>query len=276
MSKIRCEICPHYCNLRNGQVGICRARINVDGKILSINYGHITSMNLDPIEKKPLRRFHPGKNILSIGSFGCNLSCSFCQNHEIAMASKDEIRAQNIEPDNMIKMALDLAARGNIGIAYTYNEPLVGYEYVRDCSKLARDQGLKNVLVTNGCFNEEPMKELFPYIDAFNIDLKGFTDEFYKKIGGNLETVKNFIALASNYSHVEITTLIIPGENDSEEEIRELSDFIASIDSNIPLHISRFFPSYKMNYKAPTDISLVYHLADIARENLKYVYQGNC
>lgn len=276
MSKIRCEICPHYCNLRNGQVGICRARINVDGKILSINYGHITSMNLDPIEKKPLRRFHPGKNILSIGSFGCNLSCSFCQNHEIAMASKDEIRAQNIEPDNMIKMALDLAARGNIGIAYTYNEPLVGYEYVRDCSKLARDQGLKNVLVTNGCFNEEPMKELFPYIDAFNIDLKGFTDEFYKKIGGNLETVKNFIALASNYSHVEITTLIIPDENDSEEEIRELSDFIASIDSNIPLHISRFFPSYKMNYKAPTDISLVYHLADIARENLKYVYQGNC
>ncbi|MDD2447940.1 MAG: radical SAM protein, partial [Tissierellia bacterium] len=205
MSKIRCEICPHYCNLRNGQVGICRARTNVDGKILSINYGHITSMNLDPIEKKPLRRFHPGKNILSIGSFGCNLSCSFCQNHEIAMASKDEIRAQNIEPDNMIKMALDLAARGNIGIAYTYNEPLVGYEYVRDCSKLARDQGLKNVLVTNGCFNEEPMKELFPYIDAFNIDLKGFTDEFYKKIGGNLETVKNFIALASNYSHVEIT-----------------------------------------------------------------------
>ena len=276
MSKIRCEICPHYCNLRNGQVGICRARTNVDGKILSINYGHITSMNLDPIEKKPLRRFHPGKNILSIGSFGCNLSCSFCQNHEIAMASKDEIRAQNIEPDNMIKMALDLAARGNIGIAYTYNEPLVGYEYVRDCSKLARDQGLKNVLVTNGCFNEEPMKELFPYIDAFNIDLKGFTDEFYKKIGGNLETVKNFIALASNYSHVEITTLIIPGENDSEEEMRELSDFIASIDSNIPLHISRFFPSYKMNYKAPTDISLVYHLADIARENLKYVYQGNC
>ncbi|MDD4726373.1 MAG: AmmeMemoRadiSam system radical SAM enzyme [Tissierellia bacterium] len=276
MSKIRCEICPHYCNLRNGQVGICRARTNVDGKILSINYGHITSMNLDPIEKKPLRRFHPGKNILSIGSFGCNLSCSFCQNHEIAMASKDEIRAQNIEPDNMIKMALDLAARGNIGIAYTYNEPLVGYEYVRDCSKLARDQGLKNVLVTNGCFNEEPMKELFPYIDAFNIDLKGFTDEFYKKIGGNLETVKNFIALASNYSHVEITTLIIPDENDSEEEIRELSDFIASIDSNIPLHISRFFPSYKMNYKAPTDISLVYHLADIARENLKYVYQGNC
>ena len=276
MSKIRCEICPHYCNLRNGQVGICRARINVDGKILSINYGHITSMNLDPIEKKPLRRFHPGKNILSIGSFGCNLSCSFCQNHEIAMASKDEIRAQNIEPDNMIKMALDLAARGNIGIAYTYNEPLVGYEYVRDCSKLARDQGLKNVLVTNGCFNEEPMKELFPYIDAFNIDLKGFTDEFYKKIGGNLETVKNFIALASNYSHVEITTLIIPDENDSEEEIRELSDFIASIDSNIPLHISRFFPSYKMNYKAPTDISLVYHLADIARENLKHVYQGNC
>ena len=276
MSKIRCEICPHYCNLRNGQVGICRARTNVDGKILSINYGHITSMNLDPIEKKPLRRFHPGKNILSIGSFGCNLSCSFCQNHEIAMASKDEIRAQNIEPDNMIKMALDLAARGNIGIAYTYNEPLVGYEYVRDCSKLARDRGLKNVLVTNGCFNEEPMKELFPYIDAFNIDLKGFTDEFYKKIGGNLETVKNFIALASNYSHVEITTLIIPDENDSEEEIRELSDFIASIDSNIPLHISRFFPSYKMNYKAPTDISLVYHLADIARENLKHVYQGNC
>ncbi|NLL82066.1 MAG: AmmeMemoRadiSam system radical SAM enzyme [Tissierellia bacterium] len=276
MSKIKCDICPHYCNLSNGQVGLCRARSNVDGKVVPINYGLITSINLDPIEKKPLRRFSPGKNILSIGSFGCNLKCSFCQNHHISFASKGEVMVDNIGPEDMVKLALKLKGQANIGIAYTYNEPLIGYEYVRDCSILARENGLKNVLVTNGCFNEGPMRDLFPYIDAFNIDLKGFTNDFYEKIGGNLERVKDFIALAAKYSHVEVTTLIIPGENDSEEEIIELSDFIASIDPNIPLHISRFFPSYKMQDKGPTQVKVVYDLANIARKNLKYVYEGNC
>lgn len=276
MSKIICNVCPHHCNLSQNQTGLCHARKNINGEITAINYGQLTAISLDPIEKKPLNRFYPTSNILSVGSFGCNLKCSFCQNHHISMASENELRVQFVKPEELINMALDLKDRGNIGIAYTYNEPLVGHEYVRDCAKLAKNNKLKNVVVTNGCFCKEPMKELLPFIDAFNIDLKGFTHKFYKKIGGDLDTVKSFIKLAANYCHVEITTLIIPGENDTEEEIRELSEFIFSVNSEIPLHISRFFPSFKMQNKRPTDVKKVYNLANVAREKLKYVYEGNC
>lgn len=276
MSKIKCNICPNYCNLSEGQVGICRARKNENGQIISINYGHITSLALDPIEKKPLNRFHPGKNILSVGSFGCNLHCSFCQNHSISMVGKDETQTEYKEPDQLVELALRLKERNNIGIAFTYNEPLIGYEYVRDCAKLAKSHNLKNVVVTNGCFNEKVLDEILPYIDAFNIDLKGFTDDFYKKLRGNLETVKNFIKIASEQAHIEVTTLIIPGENDSEEEMRELVDFLAEINPEIPLHVSRFFPTYKMQDRPPTKITRIFELTDIAREKLKYVYEGNC
>lgn len=276
MNKVICNVCPHRCNLSENQTGLCRARKNVNGEITAINYGQLTAIALDPIEKKPLNRFYPGSNILSVGSFGCNLKCSFCQNHHISMASKNEMRVQFVKPEELINIALDLKDRGNIGIAYTYNEPLVGYEYVRDCAKLAQDKNLKNVVVTNGCFCEEPMKELLPFIDALNIDLKGFTHEFYKKIGGELDTVKNFIKLAAKYCHVEVTTLIIPDENDTEDEIRELSEFIFSVAPEIPLHLSRFFPCYKMQDKRPTDVKKIYDLANIAREKLKYVYEGNC
>lgn len=275
MSRIICNICPHHCSLKEGQRGLCRARKNINGEITALNYGQVTAISLDPIEKKPLNRFHPGSSILSVGSFGCNLKCSFCQNHHISMASENEIKVQFVKPEELINLALDLKDRGNIGIAYTYNEPLVGYEYVRDCAKLARDNNLKNIVVTNGCFCQEPMKELLPFIDALNVDLKGFTSEFYKKIGGDLDTVKSFIKLASDYCHVEVTTLIIPGENDTEDEMRELSNFIFSVAPHIPLHISRFFPSYQMQDKRPTEIKTVYKLADIAREKLKYVYEGN-
>lgn len=222
-----------------------------------------------------MNRFYPGSSILSVGSFGCNLKCSFCQNHHISMASENEIKVQSVKPEELINIGLDLKNRGNIGIAYTYNEPLVGYEFVRDCAKLARDNNLKNVVVTNGCFCREPMKELLPFIDALNIDLKGFTNGFYKKLGGDLDTVKNFIKLAAKHCHVEVTTLIIPGENDSEDEMREISEFILSVSSDIPLHISKFFPCYKMKDKGPTEVKKVYKLADIAREKLKYVYEGN-
>ena len=276
MKKERCNICPHKCNLGENQLGIFKARKNIDGKIIPINYGKVTSIAFDPIEKKPLNNFHSGTYILSVGSFGCNLKCPFCQNHEISMVGEDEIGSKYVGPGELIKMALDLKTRGNIGIAYTYNEPLIGYEYVRDCAIMARDNNLKNVLVTNGSFNEEAMKELLPYIDALNIDLKAYTEEFYKKIGGDLNTVKNFIKLASSYSHVEITTLVIPGENDSEDEIRAISEFIASINPNIPLHLSRFFPRNKMLDKNPTEVKNIYNLASIARERLKYVYEGNC
>ena len=276
MSKLQCNVCHHQCKLSINQIGICNARSNIDGKVASINYGEITSIALDPVEKKPLRRFYPSSNILSVGSFGCNLKCTFCQNHEISMAKKNEIKTQHVTPENLVQIALDLKPRGNLGIAYTYNEPLVGYEYVRDCAMLAKKHQLKNVVVTNGSFNEEVLNEIIPYIDAFNIDLKGFSDEFYKSIGGDFETVKNFIKSAQSQAHIEITTLIIPDENDSEEEIINLTDFIASIDENIPLHISRFFPNYKMKQKSPTEIKKIYGLANIAKKKLKYVYEGNC
>lgn len=276
MSKIKCNVCPNYCNLSEGQVGICKARKNENGEIVSINYGHITSLALDPIEKKPLSRFHSGTNILSVGSFGCNLHCPFCQNHSISMSNKNETQTEYKEPDQLIELALRLKDRNNIGLAFTYNEPLIGYEYVRDCGKLAKEHGLMNVVVTNGSFNENILDEIIPYIDAFNIDLKGFTDSFYKKLGGNLETVKKFIQKATEQAHVEVTTLIIPKENDSEEEMIELSQFLAEINPDIPLHVSRFFPTYKMQDRLPTEVRKVYRLANIARERLKYVYEGNC
>src|SRR5665647_135069 len=240
--------------------------------ITAINYGRITSMALDPIEKKPLARFFPGSRILSVGSFGCNLRCPFCQNYEISMASIDEIQTVTVSPDELVRKAIALKPQGNIGIAYTYNEPLVGYEYVRDCATAAKEKGLKNVLVTNGCFCEEPFKELLPQIDALNIDLKAFTEKFYKKISGDLETVKQSIKLASKSNHVEVTTLIVPGENDSDEEIRSLSQWLGSIRPDIPLHLSRFFPTYHMTDRNPTEVASVYALAEIARESLEYVY----
>ncbi len=276
MSKVTCDTCPNYCNLSEGQTGICKARSNKDGKIIPINYGHITSLALDPIEKKPIRRFQSGKNILSVGSFGCNLKCSFCQNYNISTVGEEKARSEYMTPAQLVERALNLTKRNNIGIAYTYNEPLIGYEYVRDCAKLAKEHDLKNVVVSNGSFNKKVLDEILPYIDAFNIDLKGFSEEFYKKVGGNLDTVKNFIKLAAKDAHVEVTTLIIPDENDSVEEMEALSEFIASVNPEIPLHVSRFFPTYKMNDKNPTDVGKVYELAKIARKKLKYVYEGNC
>lgn len=274
--KVRCDICPHNCLLGEEQTGFCRARSNRGGAIRLDSYGLVTSMSLDPIEKKPLYRFYPGSRILSVGSYGCNLRCSFCQNYEISMAGKERAGTVCVSPEELVEKAIELIPQGNIGIAYTYNEPLIGYEFVMDCSKLARPKGLKNVLVTNGYINEAPLEKLLPYIDAMNIDLKAFTDSFYKKISGDIETVKKTIETAASSCHVEVTTLIIPGENDSEEEMRSLSAWLTRIDRNIPLHISRFFPRYKMTDRDATPVKAVYSLADIARENLKYVYEGNC
>lgn len=276
MSKIECKVCPHHCKLSRNQIGLCNARVNIRDEIIANNYGKVTSIALDPIEKKPLRHFYPGSSILSVGSYGCNLKCSFCQNYGISTAKENDLKVQYVTPENLIQIAMDLKPRGNIGIAYTYNEPLIGYEYVRDCAKLARENGLKNVVVTNGCFCEEPLIEILDYIDAFNIDLKGFTHDFYEKVGGDFETVKNFIKLTTKSSHIEITTLIIPDENDSEEEIKELSNFIGSINKDMPLHISRFFPCYKMTWKSPTNVNKIFELASIARKQLNYVYEGNC
>lgn len=275
--KATCDICFHHCTLTEGQTGLCRARANRGGMVVPINYGKVTSLALDPVEKKPLRRFHPGSLVLSVGSFGCNLHCPFCQNAEISMADENGIRTAEVSPQALTQQALALRNRGNIGIAYTYNEPLVGYEYVRDCARLAHDQGLCNVLITNGTISKAPWKVLLPLLDAINIDLKGFTESWYRRLGGDLETAKRSIMLAAGSGcHVEVTTLLVPGKNDTEAEICALSRWLASIDSEIPLHLSRFFPRFQMKAFPPTPVAEVYRLADIARESLAFVYTGNC
>ena len=271
-----CELCFHRCALDEGQRGFCRARENRNGAIVPLGYGTVTSVALDPIEKKPLRRFYPGSNILSVGFFGCNLRCPFCQNHGISMAGEGEAPVTELSPAALAELAFSLRTRGNIGAAYTYNEPLVCYEYVRDAAKLVHDRGMVNVLVTNGTAEEGPWRELLPLMDAMNIDLKGFTAEWYRRLGGDLETVKRNIALAAGRCHVEVTTLLVTGENDSEAEIRALARWLAEVDPSIPLHLSRFFPRYQMQDRPATPVERVYALADAARDYLSDVFTGNC
>ena len=271
-----CAVCMHHCRLTEGQLGRCRARKNEEGRIVCANYGKITGLMPDPIEKKPLRRFFPGSRILSVGSFGCNLSCPFCQNHEISMAGPEEFQPKEMTPENLAVLAKSWEDHGNIGVAYTYNEPLVGYEFVRDTARLVRKLGMKNVLVTNGSASLWVLEELLPYIDAMNIDLKGFTEGYYRKLGGDLETVKDFIRRAAQGCHVELTTLIVPGENDSEARMEQEARWIASISPEIPLHGTRFFPQYRMENRRATEVSVVCRLRDIAGKYLKFVYTGNC
>lgn len=276
MSETTCEVCPHNCRIPEGKTGICGARRNKNGTIICESYGRLTSISLDPIEKKPLRRFHPGSLVLSVGSYGCNFRCPFCQNCEISMATGENADAIYVSPQELVQKALELVPNGNIGIAYTYNEPSVSYEYVLDCAKLCRENGLKNVMVTNGFMSEKILNELLKYLDAMNIDLKSFSEEFYRRIGGSLSDVKRTIELACKKCHVEVTTLVIPGENDSPEEMRRLAGWLASQSPDIPLHISRFFPMYKMADRTPTPVETIYSLAKAAREYLRYVYEGNC
>ena len=299
--KTNCNVCFRRCRLEEGQTGACGARKNVNGTVTASNYGRLTALALDPIEKKPLARFFPGSNILSVGSYGCSLRCPFCQNYEIASAREENRHAgseglhpvtfregnrqRTLEtavytPDQLCSLALDLQSRGNIGIAFTYNEPLIGWEFVRDTARLFRLHGMRTVLVSNGMASKEILCEILPYIDAMNIDLKGFTEEFYRDfLGGDLAMVKDFIAGAAQGCHVELTKLIIPDKNDSEEEMREMTAWIASLcggrGREIPLHVSRYFPRYKWKVPA-TRVETVYRLADVARETLKHVYTGNC
>lgn len=276
MNEAICEVCPHNCRIAPGKTGLCGARRNKDGEIVCESYGLLTSISLDPIEKKPLRRFHTGSLILSVGSYGCNFRCPFCQNCEISMATGENADTIYVSPQELVQKALELVPRGNIGIAYTYNEPSVAYEYVLDCAKLCRENGLKNVMMTNGFLSEKILNLLLPYLDAMNIDLKSFSEDFYRRIGGSLSDVKRTIELSSRKCHVEVTTLVIPGENDTPEEMRRLAGWLASIDPEIPLHISRFFPMYKMADRPPTPVETVYSLATVARGFLQHVYEGNC
>ena len=279
----KCSVCFRHCDLKEGQLGFCGARSFDGEKVVATNYGIITSLGLDPIEKKPLAHFHPGSMILSVGSYGCNLRCPFCQNYEISWSEEAlRIAHMNLEvepPEKLAETAAYYQDEGNIGLAFTYNEPLVGYEYIRDTAKLIHEKGMVNVLVTNGTATLEVLNEIIPYIDAMNIDLKGFSDHYYNDVlGGSREMTMAFIEEAVKHCHVELTTLIVPDENDSEEEMREMSSWISSLNSKEPIvyHISRFFPRFHMQDKKPTDVNHIYRLVDIAKEKLEYVYTGNC
>ena len=280
----QCTVCFRHCQIEEGAFGFCGGRTARNGRVEAFNYGKITGLALDPIEKKPLARFFPGSLILSVGSFGCNLRCPFCQNFDISWseeAKKFAKRAETVSPEELVELALGTRRRGSIGLAFTYNEPLIGYEFVRDAARLAKESGLKTVLVTNGTAELAVLKELAPHIDAMNIDLKGFTDRYYSKVlGGSRQMVMAFIEEAVKTAHVELTTLIVPGENDSEEEMRELSAWVSGLKEpdgeSVPLHVSRFFPRFHMTDRKATDVKLIYRLVRIAREKLDYVYPGNC
>ena len=276
--QVLCDVCPKFCKLREGQIGFCRARSNIGGKIVPINYGQATSLALDPIEKKPLMRFCPGTYILSYGSYGCNLRCPYCQNASISMAGPDNCPHRLITPEGLTDLAVDLSRQepGNIGVAFTYNEPTVCFEFIRDTSKLLHEAGLKSVVVTNGGLVRKYADELLPHVDALNIDLKGFSDEFYRYVKGEFDTVKEFIKAAVEHEcHVELTTLVIPTKNDDPEEMEREVEWITSISPEIPLHLSRFFPRHKVDDLPPTPAETIYRLKDIAQKKLKYVYTGN-
>jgi pyruvate formate lyase activating enzyme len=266
-----CNICPHRCRIPDGASGFCGVRGNRGGKVRYEGYGRVSSAALDPVEKKPLYLFHPGKMILSVGGFGCNLRCPFCQNCHISIEHRDGWqKAEYTPPEKIAALAGQTVANGNIGVAYTYNEPLVGYEFVFDCARLVRAAGLCNVLVTNGYVNGEPLRELLPFIDAVNIDLKGFSEPFYNKLGGRLEPVLEAITTAHKHCHVEVTTLVIPGEN--EDDIETLAKWVASVDPEIPLHLTRFFPRYKYMDREPAPRETVSALREKAGRYLKYVF----
>lgn len=272
----KCGLCPHNCVIRTGITGICGVRKNEGGVLYSLIYEKVSSIAFDPIEKKPLYKFHPGTYILSVGSAGCNFRCPFCQNYSIARTPPDMVDMEKITSRELVEKALSLKDQGNIGIAYTYNEPTIWYEYVYETAKLAKENGLLNVLVTNGFINPEPLENILPFIDAMNIDLKGYSESFYSEIAhGKLESVKNTIQLAARKCHVEVTTLVIPGLNDSHEEMREMAKWLASVSPEIPLHISRFFPRYMMQDKPMTPLKTLSELKDIASEYLNNVYMGN-
>jgi len=270
--RVRCLLCPHACRLAEGQTGLCRVRTVRAGKLTAAAYGLISSAGVDPIEKKPLYHFHPGADIFSIGGWGCNFACAFCQNWTISQQVLDDSR--QVQPKEIVTRA---GAGDSIGIAYTYNEPLIAYEFVTDCARLARERGLANVLVTNGFIRPEPAARLLPLIDALNIDVKSMEDSFYRThCRGRLEPVKAFAAQAKQAGrHVEITNLVIPGLNDEEHLFAELADWVVdALGAETPLHLSAYRPMYKME-APPTDPGILRKAYRICAQRLNYVYLGN-
>jgi len=272
--KIQCLLCPHNCIIGDGRTGICHVRKNNGEAIELLTYGVISGYALDPIEKKPLYHFYPGTNILSIGSYGCNMRCDFCQNYSISQRTMAGFTTKT-EPEKIIRSAQ--TALNNIGIAFTYNEPVIWFEFIRDVALKAKKKGLRTVMVSNGFVNQEPLGEIISFTDAFNIDLKAFNNDFYRKLSGaDLEPVKSALKqIAKSGKHLEVTTLILPGHNDDENEMAMQTEWIAGeLGKDIPFHLSRYFPMYKREDPATPQGTLM-KLAEIASKNLTYVYVGN-
>jgi pyruvate formate lyase activating enzyme len=269
---LQCILCPNLCILRNNEIGSCKTRQNIDGKLYQLFYKMASSIAIDPIEKKPLYHFYPSSKIFSIGTVGCSFHCMFCQNYSISQFT--DIHLEQIDE----KEIYEIMKENNINLlAFTYNEPLIWYETVYDISKYLKekDKNIKIVLVSNGYINSKPLMSLLPYIDAMNIDLKSFQNDFYKNFcDGKLEPVLQTIKTAAKYIHVEITTLVIPTLNDSEQEIAAIANFLSSINPDIPLHISKYYPYYKLNI-SPTSTDTILKLVDVAKKSLRYVYSGN-
>ncbi|MBM4039436.1 MAG: AmmeMemoRadiSam system radical SAM enzyme [Planctomycetes bacterium] len=269
--RVQCRLCPHNCVIAEGRTGRCRVRRNRGGVLYSEIYEQVTSVAMDPIEKKPIYHFHPGASILSLGTRGCNFACEFCQNWQISQAEAPLSPLAS-------KAAVEVARReASIGISYTYNEPLIWFEYVLETAKLAREAGLVNVLVTNGYINPEPLEELLPYVDAMNMDIKAIRPDFYKRLcHGTLEPVLANARAAARRTHLEVTNLVIPGENDTDAEFEELGRWCAAeLGPQVPMHLSAYFPRHKLK-APPTPVETLERAFAIMAKHLRYVYLGNC
>ncbi len=273
--KVQCSLCPDNCTIAEGRRGACKVRKNTKGMLIAENYSLISAIHTDPIEKKPLYHFYPGKPILSLGTAGCNLHCLFCQNYEISQSTVDDIPLHFLSPEDAVNKALQIS--GNTGIAYTYNEPVIWYEFVYDTAILAHEKKLKNVMVSNGYINPEPLEKIIPLIDAFSVDLKAFSETFYKKItASKLQPVLESLKTIRNHrKHLEITNLVIPGLNDDERKFEQMIDWIAdTLGQDTVFHLSRYFPAWKMTIE-PTPVDTLRRMYKIATEKLQYVYMGN-
>lgn len=266
---IECKLCPHNCKIKNNSVGICKVRKNIDAKLYSLNFAQLSALGVDPIEKKPLYHFYPNSEVLSLGSWGCNMSCLYCQNWQI---SQQRPKLKEYQPQELI----EIAKNKNIKfIAYTYSEPIVFYEYMLETAKLAAQEGIKNIMVTNGFINQKPLEKLLEYLDAVNIDLKAFNNDFYKNTcGASLAEVKKTIKFAADKVHLELTTLIIRDLNDDLKELEAMFKWVAEINHKIPLHLSRYYPSYKLD-KPATDLKLMKKAYKKAKKYLSHIYLGN-
>jgi len=274
--KVRCNLCNHRCHIKEGKTGKCFVRKNIGGVLYSLVYRKLISENVDPIEKKPLFHFLPGTRSLSIATVGCNFRCFFCQNWHISQLPSDhgEIEGKDVPPGKIVE---DAVSAGCQSIAYTYTEPTIFFEYAYDTAKIAHKRGLKNIFVTNGFMTEECLEMIKPYLDAANIDLKSFSDRTYRnKMGGRLKPVLSNIKFMKDLGiWIEVTTLVIPGINDSDKELKNIADFLADLDSGIPWHISAYYPTYKSDIP-PTKKEKIEKAIVIGKEaGLKYVYGGN-